>query len=317
MARRRDSASLDESSLRGSGGNAPAAQPREREPLVLVHTAEGVRELAEAARRGGWIAVDTEFMREKTYYPELALVQLGVEGAVGLIDPLAGAAPAMLEELALLFADAAVTKIIHAAGQDLEVLRVTLGVVPQPIFDTQVAAALAGLGGPERQVSYAALVQDLLGVELSKGSQRADWLARPLSPALLDYAADDVRWLNPLREALLQRMGAAQLDECGARCGALVEAARRGLDANALADRVKGGAKLRGPARQRLTALARWREEKARAANVPRRWLLGDEVLVALAVRAPKSVDALYGVSELPSRARVRWGAELVSLVNS
>lgn len=282
----------------------------------MILDLSGLQALTERAVAAGRVAVDTEFIREKTYFPELALIQLAVDDVVGLVDPIGPNAPALLEAVAALLSDPRVIKIIHAAPQDLEVLRVAIGVVPEPLYDTQIAAALVGLGGPERQVSYATLVSETMNVTLSKVSQRADWLARPIAPALLDYAADDVRWLGPMYRYLNNRFDRGLAEEHAAKCAELVATARKGLDAEALADRVKGASRLKGPARTRLVALARWREERAQHANVPRRWLLTDEVLVALAYRAPKNADALYAISELPSRARSRWGNELLALVN-
>ncbi|MEO6366239.1 MAG: ribonuclease D [Luteimonas sp.] len=145
------------------------------------------------------VALDTEFVRERTYWPQLALVQIAVEGQILLVDPLV---PGMAAALAPLLVDANVLKVMHSASEDLVALKHTCGVVPAPLFDTQIAAALAGVGAG---IGYQRLVQDTLGVALQKGETRSDWLRRPLSPAQLEYAADDVRHLFALHDHLQAR----------------------------------------------------------------------------------------------------------------
>src|SRR3954469_4863071 len=161
------------------------------------------------------VGLDTEFVRERTWWPQLALVQLALDDRVLLVDPLV---PGMCEALAPLLADSAVLKVMHSASEDLVALKHACGVVPAPLFDTQIAAALAGIGAG---VGYQRLVQDTLGVALPKGETRSDWLRRPLSPSQLEYAADDVRHLFALHDALDGRLSAldrrAWLDEDCAR----------------------------------------------------------------------------------------------------
>ena len=146
------------------------------------------------------LAIDTEFLREKTYYPRLCLIQAATDGEVALIDPIA------LEDLspfAALLADETIVKVFHACSQDLEVLYGSLGVVPQPIFDTQVAAAFIGL---RQQMGYGALVEELCGVHLAKADALSDWTHRPLDQHQLEYAEDDVRYLPRMYDDMVARL---------------------------------------------------------------------------------------------------------------
>ncbi|MEY2699955.1 MAG: ribonuclease, partial [Pseudomonadota bacterium] len=151
-----------------------------------------------------WLGIDTEFMRERTYFPRFCLLQLATESATAIVDPLSGIDLSLLEPL---FTSPAITKIFHAAKQDLEVLSLHFSISIAPIFDTQVAAPF--LGYPE-QISYARLVQTLLDIEIDKGQSRTDWAARPLSQLQLDYARADVIHLGRLFNILKMQLAAIQ-----------------------------------------------------------------------------------------------------------
>jgi ribonuclease D len=160
-----------------------------------------------SARLRAWtgqplVGLDTEFIRERTFYPQLALVQLSVPGEVLLVDPLA---PGVAGALVPLLQDRAVTKIMHSASEDLQALARGCGALPAPMFDTQVAAAMAGLGA---SLGYQKLVEQVTGVALEKGETRSDWLRRPLSESQLKYAADDVLHLHELHAALEPKLRA-------------------------------------------------------------------------------------------------------------
>ena len=148
------------------------------------------------------VAMDTEFIRERTFYPQLALVQLAVPGEVVIVDPLG---PGVSTVLAGFLADTRVTKLMHSASEDLQALLRGCGVVPEPVFDTQVAAAMAGMGSG---LSYLKLVEQVTGVTLEKGETRSDWLRRPLSDSQLKYAADDVLHLHAVHAAVEARLRA-------------------------------------------------------------------------------------------------------------
>jgi ribonuclease D len=256
------------------------------------------------------LAIDTEFMRERTYYPQLCLVQVATESDCYLVDPLAGLDLAPLHAL---LADRSKLKILHAARQDLEVLLLTGGAVPAPDFDTQVAAALLGL---PPQCGYADLVARRLGHSIDKGQTRTDWSRRPLTPAQLAYAADDVHHLLQLHAEL-----AAELDARGRGewlredCAALEDPALYRTEPADAWRRLKGLGHL-GPQEQAAArALARWREERAIASDKPRAWILADEALYALAAQAPASLADLERVAALPPAVIRNRGEELLGLI--
>lgn len=225
------------------------------------------------------VALDTEFIREKTYYPQIALVQLERHGEILLVDPLAvGAA----EPLRRLLRSPAL-KIMHSPSEDLQTLKRAYGTLPRPMFDTQVAAALAGIGSG---LGYQALIEKLLGIRLEKGETRSDWLRRPLSESQLHYAADDVRHLRAAWEIL-----DARLRELG-RLDWLMEDSERQLDA---AERdepdpnphlaMRSAARLKPEQQARLRRLLHWRENQARSSDKPKSWVVDNELIVELAAR--------------------------------
>ena len=257
-----------------------------------------------------WIALDTEFIREQTFYPQLCLIQIASEDQIACIDPLA--LPSLDPLLDLLY-DPAITKVLHAAHQDLELFFHLRGAVPAPVFDTQLAALALGQG---YQTSYAALVQQLLGVDLDKAHTRADWRRRPLAPAWLAYAADDVRYLRelyPRQRAGLQERGwlAALAEDFQAMC----HPDRYRLQPSEAWRRVREHHRLSGMQRAVLRALAAWREEQANRHDRPRRWILGDAVLLELARRLPRDMEQLQQIRGLLATTLQRHGALLLERI--
>ncbi len=256
------------------------------------------------------LALDTEFMRERTYYAQLCLVQVATDADCFLVDPLAGLE---LGALHALFGDRAKVKILHAARQDLEVLHIAGGRVPAPVFDTQVAAAL--LGFPP-QAGYAELVARQLGHSIDKGQTRTDWSRRPLSPEQLAYAADDVHHLLQLHtelSAALETQGrAAWLRE---EASAIEDPSLYRTDPSAAWRRLKGLPRLRPQEQASARALAEWREQRAIASDKPRGWILSDEALYALATLAPQTMEQLEQVRALPPALVRKRGEELLALI--
>lgn len=275
----------------------------------LITDAHTLADLGAELAAAPAIGLDTEFMRERTYRAELCLVQTATPAGAACIDPLA------LESLAPLapaLGAGGPVKILHAARQDLEVLWASVGRVA-PLFDTQVAAALAGFPA---QVGYAELVRQLLGPELAKAHTRTDWSRRPLSPEQLAYALDDVRYLAPLRDALLER-----IDRLGRNAwlaeemSALAEPAGFNVDPESAWQRLKGVQAL-DTGRQRLAkALAAWRERRAIDRNRPRGWILDDAALKEIVASVPRDFTALASIAELPEGVAKRSGADLLALV--
>lgn len=260
-----------------------------------------------------WIALDTEFVREETYYPRLCLIQITDErGHCSILDALAlGDA---LTLLCPVIASAQVLKVIHAASQDLEVLyRLCGGTTTASLFDTQIAAALLGLGD---QISYAALVEKRSGLTLDKSLTRTDWSRRPLTDAELSYAAADVLHLAALFPALrgdLEARGrSAWLAE---ECLALAEPARYQSPPQEAWRRVKGFAGLDAAGQAAGAALAAWRETTAQRRDRPRRWILSDEALFAVAQRRPQTLAELERLQALPPKTLQREGQGLLAIL--
>src|SRR5687767_2084248 len=253
----------------------------------MIDNAEALTAFVTRAANATTLALDTEFMREKTYRAELCLLQIADGDDAVCIDPLA---IADLNGLRPLLGAPGVVKIMHAARQDLEVLLPAVGLV-QPVFDTQIAAALAG---HPSQVGYAELARRLLGVELSKAHTRTDWTRRPLSTEQQEYALDDVRHLPALRVSLLETLAAkgrlAWLEE---ELAALANADALRVEPEDAWRKVKGLPAL-DEQRQRLAqSLAAWRERRASERNRPRGWILDDVALREITLRLPRSLDAL------------------------
>jgi len=254
------------------------------------------------------LAVDTEFVRERTYVAELALVQLTAGEEIELVDPLAGAD---LAPLVALLAGPARAKVLHAARQDLEVLLPLLGAPLAPVIDTQLAAAL--LGHPA-QIGYADLVERELGVKLEKGHARTDWTRRPLSAAQLEYAADDVRYLLPLAARLEERLAAqGRLEWLREDCAALSNPALFAIDPALAWQRLKGVETLEPREQLRIRSLAAWRERGAQARNLPRNWLLSEEALRAIARAAPADLEALRALDVLAPGTVAKLGPALLA----
>jgi ribonuclease D len=256
------------------------------------------------------LAIDTEFVRERTYYPKLCLVQVAIAGEIVLVDALTIAdGGALARELA----DERRPKLAHAARQDIEALLPLTGVPLAPVFDTQQAAALLGFPA---QVGYADLVRQLLGVELAKGHARTDWARRPLSAEQLAYAADDVRYLPQLAAALEARLAVAGrrewLDEesVGLRDVSLY----RVEPADAWR-RLKGLERLEAGALAAARDLAAWRERRAMARDLPRGWILPDAAIHELAQTRPRTLEALARIAALPRDTAARAGAELLAVI--
>lgn len=258
------------------------------------------------------LAIDTEFMRERTYYPQLCLVQVATDSDCFLVDPLAGLD---LEALYALFADRSKLKILHAARQDLEVLQLGDRPVPAPVFDTQVAAAMLGFAP---QAGYAELVSRQLGHSIDKGQTRTDWSRRPLTPAQLAYAADDVHHLLTLHAEL-----AAGLVAKGRDAWLLEDAAALEVPALYRTEpgdawrRLKGLGRLKPREQAIARSLAEWRERRAIEADKPRGWILSDEVIYGLAAAAPRTVAELEAVRALPPAVARKRGEELLALISA
>ena len=276
-----------------------------------IETAEQLTRLCDLISGSQWLALDTEFVREKSYYPNFCLLQVSNGEVAASVDPLS------LDELSPLLEiiyDPKVTKIFHAGRQDLEIFHQLWGKLPTPLFDTQLAATLLGLGD---QVGYGNLVKQLLGRELEKGHARTDWSRRPLQQDQLRYALDDVIYLGEIYLRLV-----ANLQELG-REGWLKEdfdmlsnPATYIVSPDKAWQRIKGRQYLKGVQLAILQTLAGWRESEAQRANKPKRWILKDEVLTELSKRQPKDIKQLERIRGLETGTLNRKGDTLLKLID-
>ena len=280
-------------------------------PPTLISTAEALKALCDRLAAEEFVTVDTEFMRERTYWPELCVVQLAGEHEVAVID--AEAPDIDLAPLGRLLADQAVMKVFHAARQDIEIFVLRFGDVPRPLFDTQIAAMVAGFG---EQVGYDALVAALAGGSIDKAHRFSDWSARPLSAAQITYAAADVTYLRTVYRELRARLQKdGRLEWVAEEMAELADPALYRADPEAMWERLRPRSSNRrflGMVR----ALAAWREREAQRVNIPRQRLLRDETLLEIAATAPGDPDALArarGISR--GFAEGRTGASLLAAV--
>ena len=279
---------------------------------IYIDTQAALVDLGAELQGGEWLAVDTEFMRERTYYPQLCLVQLANEELAACVDPLA------LEDLSplldLLYR-AETAKLFHAGGQDLEIFHHLRGDLPQPVFDTQLGAGLLGHG---QQISYGAAVEHSLGVQLEKSQSRTDWTRRPLSEAQLEYALDDVRYLGPLymeQREQITRLGRSDwLEEDFAR---LCRPETYAPDPDNAWQRLRGVNELKEAELPIAQTLAAWREQRAMRIDRPRRWVLADEVVMELARKAPSTRGELENIADMPPKILERQGDAILDAIEA
>ena len=270
---------------------------------------------AALSTRPARVGLDTEFIRERTYWPKLALVQVALEDGgstrILLVDALV---PGMDAVLAGLLRDTSVLKVMHSPSEDLVAFSHHCGAVPDPLFDTQAAAALAGM---DAGMGYQRLVEQVTGVLLPKGETRSDWMRRPLSPAQLGYAADDVRHLFAIHDELESRLRElGRLDWLAGDAARTVERA-----ATAETERwphlsLRAAQFLEPAAQQRLLRLLRWREARARETDRPRTWILDNELANALARQPPRDEAELQSRLDAHPKAPRKLAAALWRVLN-
>ena len=258
------------------------------------------------------LALDTEFMRVSTFYPELGLLQIADAGAVTLVDPLGITDWSPFRALML---DESIVKVLHSCSEDLLVFITFLRVLPTPVFDTQIAAALLGEG---TSLSYQNLVKTRFGVDLPKGETRSDWLQRPLTPEQLDYAALDVAYLyqcwQDQQQSLRERGREAWVQE---ECRRLQRnyASEFSGDYSDYYLNFKAAWQLRPRSLMALQRLAEWREERARKRNRPRSWILKDTALLTIAQSMPASRAQLAAIEDVSDNFVRHEGDSVLAIV--
>ena len=272
------------------------------------HLVEEPDSLVESLRVHGQVAVDTEFMRERTYFAQLCLVQIAASDDIWCVDPLSGhQQDGFWDELL------AHDWVLHSARQDIEVIYQAANRMPRSIFDTQVAA---GLLGYPAQLGYAGLVKELFDVEIHKTHTRADWSRRPLRGEYLEYAAEDVEYLMSAYEILTERLTAAgRLEWARDDSAWLLDPALYEIGAEQAIDRLKGARNFRGRKRAAASNLAAWREAEAIKRDRPRQWIMRDSVLLDIAWNLPRTEDDLLAIDGTPRKLIKRVGRELLKAV--
>lgn len=276
-----------------------------------IVTADELTALCNQLRHAPWIALDTEFMRERTYYAKLCLVQIATPDLIACVDPLA---LDDLQPLLDLIYNPQVLKVLHSARQDLEVFFDLRGTAPVPVFDTQIAAAFLGF---DDQIGYAALVEAITGVKLDKAHTRANWALRPLSPEQITYAEDDVRYLRDVYQHLQQR-----LEETGRQAwladefSQLVDTALYQNDPSLAWRRVKHGHQLNPKGQNILRALSQWRERMAQTHNLPRSWVLRDPAMFDIARRTPQTHEQLCAIRDMDEKTARKWSTDILTIVS-
>ncbi len=279
-------------------------------PAEWIHSLGALAELCTRLRAAGRFGIDTEFIGETSYWPILCLIQISTDHHVDLIDPLA---LPNLDPLGEMIADPGIVKICHAGEQDLAILYRHGGRRPAGVWDTQLLAGLIGIGYP---LSYGKLVEYFCGVNLEKAHTYSEWRRRPLTPAQLEYAVDDVLYLPSMERAISQRLTELNRNNWAtALCDELCASASTPPDPRQMYLKIKVS-KSFGPLQMAvLQALAAWREQIAFEHNMPARTLLPDTVLRDIAKLMPQRIQVLNRLEDFPHRERKSYGPAIMELI--
>ncbi|MEL6214545.1 MAG: HRDC domain-containing protein [Pseudomonadota bacterium] len=282
--------------------------PESRRDIHYIDSQDALDALSSKLEQVEHVGFDTEFLRERTYHPNLCLAQLAIDDEHFLIDPLSEIEtdqfwPTLLgKELTL-----------HSGRQDLEVLLETTGQLPELVYDTQIAAGIVGL---PPQVGYAKLVEMFCDVQLDKAHTRTNWSRRPLAEDVLAYAVDDVRYLAQVREALAERAQTlGRSDWVIEDCEDILDRSKYDVAPSEAWTRLRGIRRLPYPVQQRAMALSEWREKEALRRNLPRQWVLRDEALINLSFDNPKAVADVGKVKGMDNRSAGRHGQSVVRVL--
>ena len=279
---------------------------------IYVKSNDALAEIAKHWLTLERIALDSEFMRVDTFYPILALIQINDGENTYLVDPLC---IDQWQPLIEVFSASSVLKILHSPSEDFDVFFHNLGVVPRPIFDTQLAASMASLGGI---MGYQKLVKNLLDIDVDKGETRSDWIKRPLSDSQLHYAAEDVNHLLVMTDLLTEKL--TQLnrltwfeEDCTSMLDDWLEAQQTGYSYQ----RVKKAWSLKGHQLNVLAQLVKWREQHCKTVNKPRGHIVKDDLLMDIALRLPQSMSQLSHIKGLRPATLKKEGQTMINIIQS
>lgn len=278
--------------------------------ILYVDNSEDLQQLCESIKDAPLLILDTEFVREKTYRAKLCLIQIATDDIVACIDPIA---LSDLSPLMDIINDESKQKVLHAARQDYEIFYDLNKQLPQPLFDSQLAASLLGYG---EQVGYGSLVEKVIGVQLDKAHTRTDWSKRPLSKAQIRYASDDVFYLRQLypilKQKLIEQGREKWLDE---EFAALCKPELFVTQPENAWNKVKGINRLRPRQLAAAMNISEWREEMAIKKDLPRRWILADDILLAAAQLLPKNISQLESIVNIKKTIIDNSGKIILSCV--
>lgn len=271
------------------------------------------REISGCFEQSRWLGLDTEFMRERTYYPQLCLVQMAGEKMSVCLDPLSFN---FAEIISGILSDRRIVKILHSSSQDIEVLGQYCDIRINNLFDTQLAAEFCGI---EAQIGYAALVNELLGIELPKSQTRSNWAKRPLTPKQIEYSFNDVNYLKPLYDRLTRTLDEKSLfawfeeeqrNELEKMAGFEIRPEQAYLN-------FKASNRLNARAQQLVKVLLNWRELTAQSSNKPKHWIIKDRAITDIAMKMPENMDSLESIVAQDLRFNKKYLAELYNLIDS
>ena len=278
--------------------------------IQYIDTEEMLEKVCQDFIEQPWVAIDTEFLRERTYYPKFCLLQIATPDLVVLIDTIRLSS---LRSVDKILYNPSIIKVFHSCRQDMEIFYHLDGKLPKPVFDTQLAAPLLGF---QENTGYSMLVSSLLKVNLSKAHTRTDWSLRPLSEEQLQYAADDVIYLCQIYQIINHKLNHwDRLNWLQDDFTALTNTNLYQVYSENAWLKIKGKNKLSGKQLSVLQVLAKWRENTAQAENRPKNWLIRDEVLLDLARLQPVDIKDLYTLRSLNERIGKRYGSQLCRLI--
>ena len=279
---------------------------------LTIENEKDLVKFCEQLKGSPWLAVDTEFERTQTYFPELCLLQVANADIAAIIDPIA---IADLDPFFEVLYDKSIIKVFHSGHQDLEIFFNLKGSVPTPIFDTQIAAPLLGYA---EQIGYAKLVHKLSGVELGKAFTRSDWKQRPLKQGQLEYAINDVTYLGIAYVQFVEKLEKLnRLAWLEKDFSEMTNPDRYQPDPEHIWKKIREAKKLKGKKLAVLQKLAAWREITAREKNRPRNWLIRDDAIVDMAQLLPEDLNALTKIKGLQGKFVKNHGVELLKIIHS
>ena len=280
------------------------------EAFTLIDNEQSLSQTCMQFSQSTWLAIDTEFERVSTYYPELCLVQVSNGINTAVIDPIA---INNLEPLFELLYQQSITKVLHSARQDLEIFFNIKGIVPTPLFDTQIVAPVLGYA---KGIGYGNLVKEVLGIELDKGHARTNWKQRPLTEKQLRYAADDAIYLGKAYEIFIKKLIEVEtLSSLDEQHVVLEKPETYQPDPEKMWKKIYAAKRLHGKPLAVVKQLAAWRELTARSRNRPRKWIIPDHALVDIAMRLPENKSELLQIDKVGEKTVSRHGDALLEII--